>query len=529
MKILSVSGKRVLAAAAAFLLISSSALAVNYRVGDESDEIATIQSALKQLKFYSGDITGHFGAKTREAVVKFQRRYKLDADGIVGVETLEKLYDKAGISDTAATSSSSSSSSASAASSSGLLRYGSESDAVRTLQQNLAALGYYSGSITGHFGSKTESAVAAFQSANGLSADGIAGSKTLSAISQKASGSSASSASSSGAASSASSSSSSTLLKYGVQSESVRALQQNLKTLGYYSGSVTGNYGKLTKEAVASFQRANGLSADGIAGSKTLSAIGQKLSSSGSSASSTSSTSSSSSSSSSSSVKLDTSVSVSEGSKNDNVKKLQTMLKSLGFYSGSITGSFGSKTKTAVMAFQKSKGLTADGIAGQRTLAAINADYNSGSSSGTSTAKASNVLYSNFYNWRNKYSNGEYCTVYDPATGYYWKLRIMTKDAHMDAEPVTSSDTATMNKAFGGKTTWTPKVVWVTFSDGKTYIGSTHNTPHGTHKVSGNNFSGHLCVHFPLSMDKARSIGSYAVSHQEAINAGWEQVKALQY
>ena len=205
------------------------------------------------------------------------------------------------------------------------------------------------------------------------------------------------------------------------------------------------------------------------------------------------------------------------------------MLKSLGFYSGSITGSFGSKTKTAVMAFQKSKGLTADGIAGQRTLAAINADYNSGSSSGTSTAKASNVLYSNFYNWRNKYSNGEYCTVYDPATGYSWKLRIMTKDAHMDAEPVTSSDTATMNKAFGGKTTWTPKVVWVTFSDGKTYIGSTHNTPHGTHKVSGNNFSGHLCVHFPLSMDKAKSIGSYAVSHQEAINAGWEQVKALQY
>ena len=306
----------------------------------------------------------------------------------------------------------------------------------------------------------------------------------------------------------------------------MRALQQNLKTLGYYSGSVTGNYGKLTKEAVASFQRANGLSADGIAGSKTLSAIGQKLSSSGSSASSASSTSSSSSS---SSVKLDTSVSVSEGSKNDNVKKLQTMLKSLGFYSGSITGSFGSKTKTAVMAFQKSKGLTADGIAGQRTLAAINADYNSGSSSGTSTAKASNVLYSNFYNWRNKYSNGEYCTVYDPATGYSWKLRIMTKDAHMDAEPVTSSDTATMNKAFGGKTTWTPKVVWVTFSDGKTYIGSTHNTPHGTHKVSGNNFSGHLCVHFPLSMDKAKSIGSYAVSHQEAINAGWEQVKALQY
>ncbi|MBR1409305.1 MAG: peptidoglycan-binding protein [Clostridia bacterium] len=525
MKMFTVSGRRVLAAAAALLLVSSSALAVTYKVGDESDEIATVQSALKQLKFYTGDITGHFGARTKEAVVKFQKRYNLAADGIVGVETLEKLYDKAGISDTASVSSSSSSSTISA---SGLLRLGSEGDDVRTLQQKLAAMGYYSGSITGHFGSKTESAVAAFQSANGLSADGIAGSKTLNAINNKSSGSSSSASSASSASSSSGSSSSGTMLKYGVQSEAVRSLQQNLKTLGYYSGSVTGNYGNLTKEAVASFQRANGLSADGIAGSKTLSAVSQKLSSS-SSSSASSSSSSSSSFSSSSSVKLDTSVTVAEGSKNDNVKKLQTMLKKLGFYSGSVTGSFGSKTKTAVMAFQKSKGLTADGIAGKRTLAAINADYSSGSSSGTSTAKASNVLYSNFYNWRTHYSNGEYCTVYDPATGYSWRLRIMTKDAHMDAEPVTSSDTATMNKAFGGKTTWTPKVVWVTFADGKTYIGSTHNTPHGTSKVSGNNFSGHLCVHFPLSMDKAKSIGSYAVSHQEAINAGWEQVKALQY
>ena len=32
-----------------------------------------------------------------------------------------------------------------------------------------------------------------------------------------------------------------------------------------------------------------------------------------------------------------------------------------------------------------------------------------------------------------------------------------------------------------------------------------------------------------MTMEKAQSIGSYAVSHQEAINAGWEKVKALQY
>ena len=207
------------------------------------------------------------------------------------------------------------------------------------------------------------------------------------------------------------------------------------------------------------------------------------------------------------------------------------MLASLGFYSASVTGNFGSKTKAAVQAFQASKGLTADGIAGKKTLAAINADYSSnssGSSSASLSTRANNVLYSNFYNWRTKYANGEYCTVYDFSTGYSWKLRIMSKDAHMDAEPATAQDTATMLKAFGGKTTWTPKAVWVTFSDGKTYMGSTHDTPHGVSHVSGNDFAGHLCVHFPLSMAKAQEIGSYAVSHQEAINAGWEKTKTLQ-
>lgn len=97
--------------------------------------------------------------------------------------------------------------------------------------------------------------------------------------------------------------------------------------------------------------------------------------------------------------------------------------------------------------------------------------------------------------------------MYDFSTGYSWKLRIMTKDAHMDAEPATAEDTAIMLKAFGGKTTWTPKAVWVTFSDGKTYIGSTHDVPHSPQHLSNNNFNGHLCVHFPISIDKAKSIG----------------------
>ena len=504
------SGKKWITVSAAVLLVCvcAAASAQTYRLGDEADEIATIQTALKQLKLYTGEITGHYGSKTEAAVKAFQKKYALEDDGIAGDETIKELYKAADISGSSSSSSSSSSDSSA-------LRHGSRSEGVRQMQEDLKKLGYYSGTVSGHYGTLTEAAVTNFQKDNGLSADGIAGSKTLEKIASKLS---------SGSSSSSSSSSSSGLLKYGVKSDAVRTLQQNLKSLGFYTGSVTGNFGNLTKEAVYDFQKANGLSADGIAGSKTLAKIASALSSKGSGSSSSFSSSSSSSS------KLNTAVTLQLNSNSTDVKKLQQRLDELGFYTGNITGNFGEKTRDAVIAFQKAAGLTADGIAGKRTLEAINAKAATASSSSVSTdKKAGNVLYANFYNWRKNYANGQYCTVYDFKTGYSWTLRILSKDAHMDAEPLTAEDTAIMNKAFGGKTTWTPKAVWVTFSDGKTYLGTTHNTPHDTYTIKNNNFDGHVCVHFPIAMEKANEIGPYATSHQEAINDGWEETKKLKY
>ena len=56
------------------------------------------------------------------------------------------------------------------------------------------------------------------------------------------------------------------------------------------------------------------------------------------------------------------------GSKGEEVRRIQKKLKNLGFYSGNIDGIYGKATKDAVTAFQKSCGITADGIAGQKTL-----------------------------------------------------------------------------------------------------------------------------------------------------------------
>ena len=64
------------------------------------------------------------------------------------------------------------------------------------------------------------------------------------------------------------------LSKYGSSGSEVREIQTKLKNWGYYSGSVDGVYGAETRNAVISFQKKNGLTADGICGTKTLAALG---------------------------------------------------------------------------------------------------------------------------------------------------------------------------------------------------------------------------------------------------------------
>lgn len=56
------------------------------------------------------------------------------------------------------------------------------------------------------------------------------------------------------------------------------------------------------------------------------------------------------------------------GSTGNEVKRVQTKLKELGYYKGSIDGIYGSATKKAVTSFQRNCGITADGICGKQTL-----------------------------------------------------------------------------------------------------------------------------------------------------------------
>ena len=79
------------------------------------------------------------------------------------------------------------------------------------------------------------------------------------------------------------------LSKYGSRGSEVTQIQTKLKRWGYYNGNIDGIYGSETLAAVKYFQRKNGLTVDGIAGKKTLEAMGIFNSSGNSSSSSTNS------------------------------------------------------------------------------------------------------------------------------------------------------------------------------------------------------------------------------------------------
>ncbi len=136
-----------------------------------------------------------------------------------------------------------------------ILRQGSKGNAVAELQQILQSKGFYSGKIDGDFGVGTANAVLKFQKANGLTTDAIVGLATWKILRNKPT--------------TASPSSTFVTLLVGSKGAAVSQAQQMLKDKGYYQGRIDGDFGVGTRDAVAAFQRSNGLSIDGKVGEQT--------------------------------------------------------------------------------------------------------------------------------------------------------------------------------------------------------------------------------------------------------------------
>jgi hypothetical protein len=153
---------RLLAIVSAALAAALAAPAANAAI---SPRVAAVQVALRAVGLYPGPVDGVAGPITRQAVVRFQKRRGLVADGSVGASTRRAL---------------------------GTLgrpllgrrelwigRIGWD---VSSLEFRLRSLGLQVGAVDGRFDRRTDAALRRFQRANGLAADGIAGLQTFRAL-----------------------------------------------------------------------------------------------------------------------------------------------------------------------------------------------------------------------------------------------------------------------------------------------------------------------------------------------------------
>ena len=189
------------------------------------------------------------------------------------------------------------------------LSMGSRGEAVSDLQSRLNELGYNSGSSDGIFGSGTKQAVRYFQDAIGVTQNGIA----TDSLQQRL------------YASSAPEFVKYVTLKKGSGGIRVEKLQARLRELGYLAEPADGEFGSRTKEAVTLFQKKANLKSDGIAGERTLKALGKK-----------------------DAPQCNEYITLKKGDTGSRVKEMQERLKKLNFLTKAVSGTYDNDTAEAL-------------------------------------------------------------------------------------------------------------------------------------------------------------------------------------
>lgn len=129
------------------------------------EQVRLVQQRLKAWGYYNGPVTGYYGELTKAAVIKFQKKHGLNAQGYLGPLTLEKIGIYVGTTSSGVI---------------GETEY--DSSIITKVQQRLKDWGYYDGPITGYYGELTTAAVIKFQRKHGLNAQGYLGPLTLEKI-----------------------------------------------------------------------------------------------------------------------------------------------------------------------------------------------------------------------------------------------------------------------------------------------------------------------------------------------------------
>ncbi len=222
----------------------------------------------------------------------------------------------------------------------GILSVGSKGINVMRVQKRLKYYGfYYYGTVNpdGIYGNTLKQAVIRFQRANNLKVDGKVGYNTWALLI-------------SDTAVKKSDDPLTNILVRGDHGTEVEEMQDRLKYYGYYTGKVDGSFGSQTENAVRAFQAKNGLKVDGKIGEDTRSLLRSNDAI----------------------AKTDpTFERIEKGDTGARVVEIQNVLYATYYYDGNIDGIFDNDVRTAVINFQQSAGLQADGIVGEKTYNAL--------------------------------------------------------------------------------------------------------------------------------------------------------------
>ena len=317
--------------------------------GSSGSSVRSVQKRLKELGYYTGTVDGDYGSSTEKAVRAFQQKNGLTVDGKVGPTTLAKLNSSSAIKASATAA-------PKATATVTTLKQGSTGSSVRSVQQRLKKLGYYTGTVDGNYGEATVKAVRAFQSKNGLTVDGKVGAATLARLNSSSAISASATATPKATAKATATPKANVVAQYGDRSDDVTTIQTRLKALGYMTAGATGYYGDVTRDAVKSFQKNNSLTVTGVVDKTTFALLksSKAKAKNGGTAQPTA-----------------TPI-AQRGDKNDTVMAAQERLKELGYFTGTATGYFGTVTQSAIRAFQKANGLTVTGTLNKETQSKLN-------------------------------------------------------------------------------------------------------------------------------------------------------------
>ncbi|ANB59490.1 C40 family peptidase [Anoxybacteroides amylolyticum] len=229
--------------ASALLFMPTHGKAAEWKLGMSHPQIKEVQALLKAKGFFTYPTpTGYFGTMTETAVKKFQASVRLPVTGVVDAKTYAALKGEK--------KKENPSTKASPSFVAAEWKVGASGEAVKTLQERLKVLGYFTYSqVTGYFGTMTEEAVKTFQKDVGLAPTGIADRSTLAKLEEAL----------------RKKTKPTILLTIGASGEQIKTIQIKLKQLGHFTyPEVTGYFGQATAEAVKKFQANAQLPVTGI-------------------------------------------------------------------------------------------------------------------------------------------------------------------------------------------------------------------------------------------------------------------------